>query len=248
MTSDTSITYPSVGHAGSSYVVIVIPVFNEHGTISDVVVESLKYGHVVVVDDGSSDNSGDIASRSGAIVLRQSNQGVGKALRAGTSFVLERLSNIDVIVFIDGDGQHNPYDIPRLVQRVWDGCDMALGTRSLGIMDTPLPRWAGNKILGVVRNAGAKCSIKDAECGFRAFSRKAVEALAFSTDGFGVCEEVAIKARAKGLRIAQVPVAVSYSTEQSKYPAWVKAKHLAEIAYTILKWRWRYEWKRNGTK
>lgn len=224
-------------------VAVVIPVYNEKDTVGVVVQEALRYAAVVIaVDDGSVDGSGEVASSNGAMVIMQSNQGVGRATIVGTLYALS-LPEVGKVVCIDSDGQHNPRDIPRLVSKIDSGFDMAIGTRNLCFKSTPLPRWLGNKVLGFVRNFGARYHIKDAESGFRTFSRGALECLNMSTDGFGVCEEVAIKARAIGLKIAEVPIVVAYGDEQSEYPTWVKVIHLVQISWTILKWRWTYEWK-----
>lgn len=224
-------------------IAVVIPAYNERNTVGSVVQEALRYAAIViVVDDGSNDGSGKVARDNGAVVITQSNYGVGRATITGALHALS-LPEVCKVVCIDSDGQHNPRDIPKLACKLNGEFDMAIGTRNLCFKSTPLPRWLGNKVLGFVRNFGAQYPIKDAESGFRAFTRESLEKLDMSTDGFGVCEEVAIKARAKGLKIAEVPIVVAYGDEQSEYPTWVKMIHLVQISWTILKWRWTYEWK-----
>ncbi len=225
-------------------VTVVVPVFNECRNIGAVVAESRKHAaRVVVVDDGSTDNSADIARAYGAIVLTQHNSGAGGATRTGIDFAVTNYPDTFAVVLIDGDGQHNPEDIDRLVNKINSGFDLAIGTRELNLRDTPLLRWIGNRTLGAIRNFGNSCRIRDAECGFRAFSRKALSQIEIDTTNFGFCEEMAIKARGLRLEIAEVTIATVYGEEQHKYPVWKKAVDCVGIAVSIIKFRWLYEWR-----
>ena len=188
--------------------VACIPALNEERTIGKVIVGTLPFVDTVIVcDDGSGDMTAAIAEKLGAKVIRhERNMGKGEAFRS--LFSACRDMGADVMITIDGDDQHNPADIPRLVDPITKGyADVVIGSRfhadNKGI---PSYRKVGNKLLNAVTVAG----VSDTQSGFRAYNKKAIEALRPSESGMGVDSEILMDASTQGLRLMEVPVSVMY--------------------------------------
>lgn len=185
-----------------------IPAFDEEKTIARVVVLAQKFvDRVLVCDDGSDDMTAAIAEKLGATVIRhERNIGKGEALR---TLVLKcRELNADVMVTIDGDGQHDPTEIPRLLKPIEsESADVVIGnrfhTKSRGV---PLHRRFGNRVLNSVTLEG----IHDTQSGFRAYSKKAITSILPAEMGMGADSEILMDAARMGLRITEVPISVKY--------------------------------------
>jgi len=201
-------------------VAAVIPCFNEERFIGSVVIKTKKYvDEVVVVDDGSTDMTAMIAEQAGAEVIRHGfNE--GKAAAVNSAFERAREAGWDVLILIDGDGQHEPADIPRVLKPVLDGqADIVVGSRFLQINNRiPWLRSLGQRILTRVTNVGAKLKLTDSQSGFRAFSSKAIGILSFTEKGFAVESEMQFRAKEAGLRMAEVPVGVEYHDKAKRSP------------------------------
>ncbi|WP_369425456.1 glycosyltransferase family 2 protein, partial [Methanothrix sp.] len=149
--------------------VAILPAFNEETSIGSVVLLTRMYvDRVIVVDDGSSDRTAEVARLAGAEVIRHpTNMGKGAALRTG----FMAAEGADVIVTLDSDGQHDPADIPRLIQPVLHGeADMVNGSRYLrgNRKDTPLYRRVGQRVLDMATNLDSGLRVTDSQSGFRA--------------------------------------------------------------------------------
>lgn len=194
-------------------IVVGIPAYNEEKTIAKVVFLAQKYADVVVVcDDGSRDLTADIAQKLGAIVIRhQENTGYGAALQS--IFRNARKLNADLLVTLDADGQHDANEIPRLTQPIVENkADIVIGSRFIQ-QSNNMPRYRrlGVKVLTKMTNdSKERNNLTDAQCGFRAYNRKAVESLILNEDGMGASAEVLLKARDQGLTVTEVPVDVHY--------------------------------------
>jgi glycosyltransferase involved in cell wall biosynthesis len=197
-------------------IVAVIPAFNEQNAIASVLLQTEKYVYsIIVVDDGSNDNTGEIASRLGATVIRnERNLGYGGALLKGFEYAKQCKS--DIIVTLDADGQHNGDEIPVLLERIRKGdVDIVIGSRFLegGGSEASAWRRAGIQVItDMVADGGVK--VTDAQSGFRAYTRHALESLT-PTEGMGLSTEILLKAGEKGLRIAEVPIHVTYDEGSS---------------------------------
>jgi len=200
-----------------------IPAFNEEATIARVVLMAERYVDLVLVcDDGSTDMSGIIAEALGAeVVLHETNLGYEAALLSLFEEAGKR--GVDVAVTLDADGQDDPSEIPELLERLNVGdVDIVVGSRFLegGGSEAPEAREAGaQEIAGVVAEGGVK--VTDAQSGFRAYTRHALESLTLAEEGMGVSAGILLKAGEKGLRIAEVPIHVKHdenSSAQSPVP------------------------------
>ena len=173
-------------------VCVVIPAYNEARFIGSVVL-SLKRRplEILVVDDGSQDDTAEIARAAGADVLQlEANQGKGAALNAGLVHV--RPSSPDAIVIIDADGQHLPDELERVVRPILEGqADIVIGSRYLeATSNTPAHRKFGHKVMNFFTGAFSGVKASDSQSGYRAFSPKAYRLLTFTSNDFSVESEM----------------------------------------------------------
>jgi len=196
-------------------IVAAIPAYNEEKTIGKVVLLAQKHvDRVLVCDDGSTDWTAEIAEKLGADVVRHDkNCGYGAALQS----LLRRAKELDadIMVTLDGDGQHEPAEIPALIRPVLEGfADVSIGSRFIKIThvnDIPLYRRVGiEAITKLTRAACSNYAISDAQSGFRAYNRKAMESLMLHENGMGASVEILLDAKKQGLRMAEVPVPCNY--------------------------------------
>lgn len=210
---------PGAG-GGKPLVVAAIPCFNEERYIGSVVLWVKKYAdRVLVVDDGSADASAEIAAAAGAAVVGHGgNRGYGAAVR--TALARGKEQGADVLVVIDGDGQHDARDIPRLVQPVLDGvADVVIGSRFLGKPHgAPLYRRFGQRVLTAATNLVSGRKLTDSQSGFRAYSARAMSLLNLTEDGMSVSSEMQFAIANKGLRVTEVPIQVSYAEKAKRNP------------------------------
>ena len=194
-----------------------IPAYNEENHIADVIKKSLLYvDQVVVCDDGSTDDTANIAKSAGAIVISQSNQGYGAAI--STLFDYARRNNAKIMVTLDSDGQHNPEQIPLLLDAIiTHGVDVSVGSRFLGDTEASGYRKAGIKIITSAANYGTNLKISDSQSGFRAYSQKAISAIHPTEQGMSVSTEILLKISNKGLSLAEVPISIIYGPDTSEH-------------------------------
>ena len=211
-----------------------IPAFNEGKVIDEVIKKCLKFSdQVVVCDDGSTDDTYEIADAAGAHVIRHDvNIGKGEALRTLFKFAIH--SKNDIIVTIDGDGQFLPEEIPKLVSDIKEKkSDIVIGYRFDDATDMPNYRRFGNKMLDKMANMVTELSVSDTQSGYRAYSKDVIEKLNFNIKGFGADVEILIDAANKGFRISEQKVTVIYNTgsdTSTKNPI----SHAGEVVTTIL--------------
>lgn len=192
---------------------IVIPAYREEARLRTTLDELIdRYPNIVVVDDGSPDDTGLVAREAGVWVLRHPiNRGQGAALQTGIDFALQR--GATAIVTFDADGQHDPDDIPAILAPVLSGdADVALGSRFLGkTVGIPLSRWIVLKLAILFTRVVSRISVTDTHNGFRAFSRKAAIQLRIRQDRMAHASEILDEVRRLGLRYREVPVTIRYS-------------------------------------
>ncbi len=199
-----------------SKITVLLPAYNEEVSIGSMVLIAKKYAdNVIVIDDGSSDNTSEIAQIAGAHVIKHhSNQGKGAALKTG----FKAVKDTDIIVTIDSDGQHNPEDIRKLILPIEKGeADIVNGSRYLNKEknDTPYYRRIGQNILDKATNMTSGLDITDSQSGFRAFSYHTIQAFRFSSDNFGIESEMLTDAANAGFHIKEVQIGVRYDVNNS---------------------------------
>ena len=195
------------------FVIACIPAYNEEKTIAKVIIKTQKYvDKVIVCDDGSKDMTSEIAERLGAIVIKhERNMGKGEALRNLFKKAIEL--NADIVITLDGDGQHDPDEIPSLINTLKEEkADIIIGSRFLlNEKNVPGYRAIGNKILNIV--TGGK--ITDTQSGFRAYNGKILDMIIPAEAGMGVDSEILIKAIENNLKIVEIPITVTYKVPKS---------------------------------
>jgi len=190
---------------------VVIAAFNESEVIRGVVSEVVAAGWpVVVVDDGSRDDTAVKARVPGAVVLRHAiNLGQGAALQTGIDYAVRRGAH--QIVTFDADGQHRVEDIPALIDALGDA-DIALGSRFLGAIEgATAGRRALLRTATAVSNGMSGLKLTDAHCGLRAFRVSAASRVRITQNRMAHASELLRKIKTSGLRVAEVPVTVRYT-------------------------------------
>lgn len=227
-----------------------IPAYNEEASIAGIVESASRHvDRVVVCDDGSTDGTARLASRAGATVIsHKRNRGYGASIIS--LFDYARSHNADVVVTIDSDGQHDPGQIPALVDAlVQHNVDVVIGSRFLappagggepGAGDhsgVPRYRRLGIKIITSAANLGTDLKVSDSQSGFRVYSRNAINAIHPTEEGMSVSTEILLKISNKGLSLAEVPISVSYGGDSSSHnPAYHGVSVLANtIKYTSVR-------------
>ncbi len=215
-------------------IVACIPAYNEDKSIARVILQVQKYvDKVIVCDDGSCDMTADIAESLGATVLRhKANLGKGATLR--TLFEASLKMGAKTIVTIDGDGQHDPREIPVVAGPVIEGkADICIGARLHGENSVPISRRVGNKVLSFLTNLGNDRKVVDTQSGFRAYSREALEKIGVSEDGMGVDSQLLMDANRNNLRIIESQVSVTYDKGVHKRNP---LRHLTNVILSIVRY------------
>jgi polyprenyl-phospho-N-acetylgalactosaminyl synthase len=199
--------------AGAPTIFAILPAYREAVVIGQVIASLRPFvPRIVVVDDGSNDDTGAVARQQGAIVLRHAvNRGQGAALRTGIAYALA--AGADVLVTCDADDQHDAADLPALLEPVLSGrCDVTLGSRFLA-RECHMPtsrRWL-LRLAVLFTRIHAGLPLTDAHNGLRAFSRHAAERIRITQDRMAHASEVVSEIRRCGLRYLEVPVNVRYT-------------------------------------
>jgi glycosyltransferase involved in cell wall biosynthesis len=221
-----------------SAVSVVIPAFNEQKTIGHVieetisVMDSLRVPYeIIIVDDGSTDRTGQVATTYKATVLtNERNRGKGHAIRRGF-----QQSTGDIIVTLDADGAHSPKEIPDLIGALSNGTDIVGGSRFLGNKDFSTTRLnrVGNFFFNMAIAALTGKRVTDSQTGFRAFKKEVLEKLNLASSGYEIETEITVKSLKNGFTFEEKPI----SCKQRQYSA-SKLRILsdgAKILQTILR-------------
>ncbi|MBM3165928.1 MAG: glycosyltransferase family 2 protein [Chloroflexi bacterium] len=234
-------------HKSHPKIIAAIPCLNEAQFIADIVTKAKKYvDRVIVIDDGSTDRTSEIARDAGADVIRhEKRKGAGAATQSG--FQAARTNGADILVTLDGDGQHNPDEIPALISPITEGkADLVIGSRfpqphlnqsqliSINLNHVPKYRKLGIDVITWLYNFGSKMKVSDSQSCFRAHSRKLLQAIEITEPGFGFSVEVLIKARRNGLAIMEVPISCIYHPQGSTDNP---ITHGLGVAFTVMKLR-----------
>lgn len=195
-------------------IVVVIPALNEADTVADVVQGARRYAsEIIVVDDGSTDTTAETAMKVGAQVIRiPRNRGKAHALSIGLATAA--LSSSSVVLCMDADGQHDPEDIPRLIQPILQGeADMVIGSRFIDLHARdmiPKYRKVGQSALTLATNIGNHVKITDSQSGFRSFRRETLNGFGYNAEGMSIESNMVREAVTRGLRIKEIPIVVKY--------------------------------------
>ena len=191
---------------------------------------------VVVIDDGSRDNTAQIAQDAGAYVIKHEiNKGKGAALQTGFQYVIDR--GYDAVITMDSDGQHDPDDIPGFLATVEKiGSGIIIGTRMGDISTMPLIRRCTNKLTSFSASILARQKIEDSQSGFRLITTDVLKTVRLETAGFETESEILIKASKAGFRITSVPIKTIYGEEKSKIKPMRDTYKFLRLLFRSLRW------------
>ena len=216
-------------------ITVGIPAYNEEKNIAGIIARVKKYADAIIVcDDGSNDLTSEISEQLGAIVIKHSkNKGYGAAINS--LFLKAKELESDIFLTFDADGQHRIEDIPIVSNPIIKNqVDVAIGSRFLDEKSEEMPNYrkVGIKLITKVTNLSIKEKLTDSQSGFRAYSKKALNGIIPSDEGMGVSTEILIKASNLDLKIAEVPIKVSYEGETStKDPI----SHASSVIFSTIK-------------
>jgi glycosyltransferase involved in cell wall biosynthesis len=201
-------------------VIIGIPAYNEEKNIASIITKLSKEGYqILVCNDASSDMTGEIAEKLGAVVINhEKNKGYGGSIRS--IFLKAKELNSDILVTFDADGQHRIKDISKLLEALEnDQADVVIGSRFLGDESTDMPsyRKKGIKVITKISNISSKNKLTDSQSGLRAYNNNAINKITPSELGMGASTEILIKANKNKLKIIEVPIKVLYEGDTSTH-------------------------------
>ncbi len=194
---------------------VIIPAFNEAENLSSVVEGTLRLtSDVLVIDDGSTDSTGEVLKKLDVTAIRQPHTGKGGALKTGFRYALE--NNYEWIITMDGDGQHDHREIPLFTDKMQaNGTDMIIGSRMSDTQKMPFMRLMANRFMSRLISSMIGQSVPDTQCGFRAISCRVVNKLTLETSHYDTESEILIKAAMAGFNISSVPVRTIYNGASS---------------------------------
>jgi len=203
--------------ASRDTVLAIVPAYCEGRFVGQVVRQILHYVQVVlVVDDGSSDNTASEAEAAGAKVIRHSaNQGKGAALKTGLAYAVS--IEVPFFLFLDGDGQHDPSEIPAFIDAInRTNADLVVGNRMRNLQSMPIIRRWTNQFMSW--QIGRICNIRipDSQCGFRLARKELLPVLMAPSNRFEFESESIILAARQGFRLGFVPIRTIYTDQHSK--------------------------------
>ncbi len=223
------------------YVIAGLPAYNEERYIAKVLLKVKKHvDEVIVVNDGSTDMTAEIARALGATVIdHPRNMGYGAALK--TIFTEARKRNPDILVILDADDQHDPNEIPTLIKPILEGqADIVIGSRFLGKTNQPLWRRIGVKIITWLTKSihGLPKHITDAQSGYRAYNRNAIKTIKPEDTDMAASIDILIQALNHKLKIKEVPITIQHHQEAStQNPLTHAAKIITRIIEAVVEKR-----------
>lgn len=227
-----------MNNAEKSKLFVVIPAFNEESVIQDVIkeIKDAGYKNIIVVDDGSSDSTHRKAKEIEVIALRHKiNRGKGAATKTGIEAT--KLLGAEIIVTMDGDGQHDPKDIEKLVEPiVQNHCDVVLGTRLVNPKGMPWYKIIANHMGNFFTWYLFGLWVTDSQSGFRAYSRRAAEVINTKADRYEYDSEVIREIYTYKLKYEEIPISVRY-TEYSMGK--IHKQGFANGLMTLYKMAWK---------
>jgi glycosyltransferase involved in cell wall biosynthesis len=212
---------------------VLIPAYNAGTSLEELVTRlhhSIGDTKIIVVDDGSTDNTAKIARLNGATVLQhEKNRGKGAALRTGFDF-LKKMTDVKFILALDADLQHQPEDIKKFfsTQQSTDA-DIVIGWRKRAGTKMPIHRILSNTLTSALVSLKTGMKIKDSQCGFRLIRKSVLENIQLETDGYEAETEFLIKAALLKFKIEFVPIITLYGGEKSYMTHWETTMNFIKV-------------------
>lgn len=221
-----------------SNICAVLPAHNEQKHIAGLT-EEIRNNKidVIVIDDGSTDDTYQLAKESGASVIRHSKKmGKGAALKDGLAWAMDK--GYDYIITMDADGQHNPAELPLFVKEADENEDakIIIGNRLLDPKDMPLLRICTNKFMSYLISALCKQNIPDTQCGYKLIKKEVLKIISIKSRKFEIESELLIKTARAHFRIKSIPIASIYAQEKSRInPFMDSLRFIKFVLKTIIK-------------
>lgn len=192
-------------------IIAVIPAFNEEKTIAEVLTNTRPFvDEIIVVNDGSSDRTAEIARAYKAVVVTHViNRGLGAAIETG--FEVARRNSAEVVVTLDADGQHDPSEILKLIEAIERGADVVIGSRMISKIGMPWYRQIANTLGNLVTFFLFGAFVTDSQSGFRAFTAYALRQIKIQTNRMEVSSELIAEAKRHKLTLVEVPIKAIYT-------------------------------------
>ncbi|MBW2996342.1 glycosyltransferase family 2 protein [Candidatus Woesearchaeota archaeon] len=210
---------------------VIIPAYNEEKRIASVINKVKKYvDNVVVVDDGSKDDTGKVANKTGAFVLVHIlNLGKGAGVKTGCDFALKR--GAEKLILIDADGQHDADEIPRFLKAL-EEADVVFGSRGIN-KKMPWVFRMGNRFLNSMMGFLFGIKLKDTQCGYRAFTAEAYKKVKWRASDYSMESEMIANVGKRHLRYKEIPIETLYL---DKYKGTTMFDGI-KIGFNLIKWR-----------
>lgn len=197
---------------------VLIPSYNAGKSLGDLLQKIAQYvdkKDTIVIDDGSKDNTSAIALKMGVTLLHHRvNRGKGEALKTGFQYALK--SSYQAVITIDADGQHDPQQLPRLLQAYDDfGYDIVIGSRMKSRHNMPLMRVLSNKITSVLISIITGVRVEDSQCGYRIVRPQVLREIKLDTSHYETESELLLKAIRRGYKVGFCPINAIYASEKT---------------------------------
>jgi glycosyltransferase involved in cell wall biosynthesis len=214
--------------------VVLMPVYNSAKHLRQLIDKIKPLGlDIVVVDDGSSDDSAQIAAQLDLTVLKHEiNKGKGAALRTGIDYLKNK--EYQLIIMMDSDGQHEPEDINKFIERYKTSqVAVIVGNRMADTKRMPLLRKATNKFMSVIISNICHQTIPDSQCGFRLVEKKAIDTIQLESSNYEIESEMLIKAARQGCKIDSIPISTVYREEKSYINPFVDTIRFVKLLFNV---------------
>jgi glycosyltransferase involved in cell wall biosynthesis len=203
---------------------IIIPAYNEERRIGRTLKQTQKFsGDILVVDDGSMDNTTSVSEDYGVFVIRsEQNIGKGNALTLGFKWAID--NDYDAVITLDADGQHSPHHIPAFIDKLKEGYDIVIGNRLHNLSSMPKERIFSNHLVSFISSLLCSKLLRDAQTGYRAIKVDVLRNIPLIYSGFEQEIEFLMKSGRAGYKIGHIPIMTIYTGEEES-----KIKPMREI-------------------
>jgi glycosyltransferase involved in cell wall biosynthesis len=218
---------------------VLIPAYNAGLTISELVEKISKFidkSDIVVIDDGSKDQTFRIAQRAGAVVLKhERNKGKGEALKTGFKYALGK--NYDALLTIDADLQHDPSSIADFLKKTGGNFSgIIIGTRDVHLKTMPLARWLSNNLTSMILSILSGRTVRDSQSGYRLISTQVLKKVKLKAKRYDLESEILVKAGRKGFKIDAVPIKTIYGGGKSFINPFIDTARFIKLMWKTLWW------------
>jgi len=220
-------------------ILILIPAFNAEKTISSLIDQISAFipgKDILVIDDGSTDRTYQLAKESGAnCIQHKKNKGKGEALKTGFEYAIKE--GYSGVITLDADLQHDPKFIPEFIRVAEAGLsDILVGTRHIELKTMPFPRWLTNNVTSIIVSILGDTKVRDSQSGYRYISTDVLKAVKLSTRKYELESEILIKAGRKGFKIAPVPISTIYHGSKSFINPLVDTGRFIKLMWKSIFW------------